>query len=66
MSDTEVDKKPDVKPEKVTITVKAVDGALTKFMLKPTAKFEKVFSAFESAKGVAPGKLHTHTHACYS
>ncbi|KIO32391.1 hypothetical protein M407DRAFT_241463 [Tulasnella calospora MUT 4182] len=56
MSDTEeVDKKPDVKPEKLTITVRASDGAVTKFMLKPTAKFEKVFAAFENAKGAAPG-----------
>lgn len=51
----EVDQKPDVKPEKITITVRGTDGAVTKFMLKPTAKFEKVFTAFESAKGATPG-----------
>ncbi|KAG8944667.1 hypothetical protein FRC04_001631 [Tulasnella sp. 424] len=43
----EVDQKPDVKPEKITVTVRGTDGVVTKFMLKPTAKFEKVFTAFE-------------------
>lgn len=51
----EVDQKPDVKPEKITVTVRGTDGVVTKFMLKPTAKFEKVFTAFESAKGATPG-----------
>ncbi|KAH8916457.1 ubiquitin-like protein [Atractiella rhizophila] len=57
---TSKEKKPDVKPEvnKVTITVKEVNGEEHSFQLKATSTLGKVHAALVTKKGVEKKSFH--------